>query len=205
MRKLIALFMAALLLLALVGCASDNEATEAPKTEATTEATTEAPEPVVTVDDPLEILNNVWAGYTDEEKFPAAGGDFSEENSNMEGPGRFSLEDLETLEYLLLMPADTAAMVDDAASLTHMMNANTFTCGAFHVTNAADVDAVVAALKDKITTNQWMCGFPDDLYIITIDNCVISVFGNAELTANFVAKTQSAYENAVIACNEPLI
>ena len=49
-----------------------------------------------------------------------------------------------------------------------MMNANTFTAGAFHVASSSDVDSVVSDLKDNIMNRQWMCGFPDKLVILTL-------------------------------------
>ena len=92
--------------------------------------------------DSLTILNKVWESYTDDEKFPAAGGDI--ENSVDDAPGAFNVSDIDSLEYLLSVPADDAALIDDAASLMHMMNANTFTCGALRAKSADDVSTLTA-------------------------------------------------------------
>ena len=76
--------------------------------------------------DALTLLNTVWDSYTDDEKFPAAGGDY--EHSVDGAPGAFDISDTDNLTYLLSVPAEDADKLDDAASLMHMMNANTFTC-----------------------------------------------------------------------------
>ena len=84
-------------------------------------------------------------------------------------------------------------------ALMHMMNANTFTCGAFHVTKSEDVTAVADSLKENILKRQWMCGFPDKLVVITVDDYVVSAFGNGELIDNFKAKLTAVYKSAVVA------
>ena len=83
-----------------------------------------------------------------------------------------------------------------------MMNANTFTAGAFHVASSSDVDSVVSDLKDNIMNRQWMCGFPDKLVIATLGNYVVSVYGDEELVNTFRDKFQAAYSDAAIAYDE---
>lgn len=46
------------------------------------------------------------------------------------------------MEVNLGFPAAQLDAVDGAASLIHMMNGNTFTCGAFHVKDASQMDSV---------------------------------------------------------------
>ena len=75
----------------------------------------------------LALLTKVWDSYTDDEKFPAAGGDY--ETSVDDAPGAFDPSNADNLNFLLTVPTEDASLIDDAASLMHMMNANTFTCG----------------------------------------------------------------------------
>ena len=70
-----------------------------------------------------------------------------------------------------------------------MMNANTFTAGAFHVASSSDVDAVVSDLKDNVMSRQWMCGFPDKLVILTLGDYVISCYGAEDLVDQFSEKS----------------
>ena len=59
MKKLTAILLAALTALSLTACAAKSDA----KTDASE------------IPDALTILNTVWASYSEDEKFPAAGGD----------------------------------------------------------------------------------------------------------------------------------
>ena len=223
MKKFGSLLVTFSVVLALTACGGNNENTESTvessvqvessesQEESTLEESTEesVEESEVTGDQAfsegaLDILTTVWASYGDDEKFPAAGGDFDEANSVMDGPGRYGIQDTEALDSVFGLPASAAGQIDGAASLMHMMNANTFTCGAFHVSNADDVQAVADALKDNILQRQWMCGFPDKLVIIQIDDYVISAFGKQEPMDTFQSKTLAAYENASVLYDEPI-
>ena len=99
-----------------------------------------------------------------------------------------------------------AAYIDDAASMMHMMNANTFTAGAYHIADAANQQAFCDKLKDNIMNRQWMCGFPDTLIIVTIgDNYVVSAFGNAEVIETFKTKLTAEYPVAQVLYEENLV
>lgn len=110
-----------------------------------------------------------------------------------DAPGNFSVEDGDALDYSLSFPAADAGKLSDAASLTHMMNANTFTAGAFHVASSSDVDSVVSDLKDNIMNRQWMCGFPDKLVVAEVGEYVVTVFGADELVDTFMTHLNGIY------------
>lgn len=154
--------------------------------------------------DVLTLLNTIWDSYGEDDKFPAMGGDFSEENMVNGGPGNYGIEDAAMLDNTLALPTASASMIDGAASLIHMMNANTFTCGAFHVSSSANVSAVADSLRENIQQRQWMCGFPDKLIVITVGDYVISAFGNEELIDTFKSKAMSAYGSAELVYEEPV-
>ena len=153
--------------------------------------------------DATALLTAVWDAHSDDEKFPAAGGDY--ENPVEDAPGAVSIADADNLNYMLTLPVEDAGKIDGAASLSHMMNANTFTAGAFHIANAPDVDAVVSDLKDNIMNRQWMCGFPDKLVILTMGDFVVSCFGAEELVDQFRDTLTSVYSEASVVCDEPLL
>ena len=144
--------------------------------------------------DSLALLTKVWDSYTDDEKFPAAGGDY--ETSVDDAPGAFDPSNADNLNFLLTVPTEDASLIDDAASLMHMMNANTFTCGALRVKNGDDAAKLAEDLRDAIQNKQWMCGFPDKLVIATLGNYVVSVYGDEELVNTFRDKLQAAYSDA---------
>ena len=194
MKKLLSILLAALLVFSLAACSSNNNpgGSDTPNNDPSS------------VNSALDLLNTVWASYGDDEKFPSAGGDMTEENMSMEGPGKFGVEDGAMLDSTLGFPEASAAKIDDAASLVHMMNANTFTCGAFHVANADDVDAVAAEVKDNIMNRQWICGFPDKLVIVNVDGYIVAFFGATDLVDAFNAKLTAAYSSAKTVCDEPI-
>ncbi len=98
-----------------------------------------------------------------------------------------------------LIPEANVAMIDDAALLQHPMMLNFFACTSFRVTDAANVEAVTAALDDAIKNNHWMCGQPEGYFIVTVGNVVVSVYGlNDNISAMKDALT-ATYENAVVA------
>ena len=177
MKKFLTLLLAAAMTLSLAACGSktdDNSGNNSQPASA------------------LELLNAVWANYSDDDKFPATGGDYDEANMTEDAPGNFSVEDGDALDYSLSFPAADASKLSDAASLTHMMNANTFTAGAFHVASSSDVD------------RQWMCGFPDKLVILTLGDYVISCYGAEDLVDQFSGKVTETFADAAVVCDEAI-
>ena len=158
----------------------------------------------VEIADALTLLNTVWASYTDDEKFPAAGGDYDEANMTDGAPGKVGLDDASSVEYLVSVPADVVSKFDDAASLFHMMNLNTFTCGAFHAVSTQDAAKLADDLHTAIADKHWMCGFPDKMVIVTLDQTVISLYGHEDLINTFRDKLQAAYPSAAIAYEEAI-
>lgn len=193
MKKFLAIILTALFIISLAACNGNDNPANADSSENES-----------AVKSSLELLTTVWDSYADDEKFPAAGGDMSEENIAMDAPGKFGIDDTAALDSTLGFPEASADKIDDAASLVHMMNANTFTCGAFHAKTAGDIDEISAALKDNIMQRQWMCGFPDKLIIVKIDGYIVSFFGENEIIDTFKNKLTSAYASAEILCDEPI-
>lgn len=171
--------------------------TETPKPETPAED-----KPAAAVDDALTILNAIWNTYSDEEKFPAAGGD--SEHAVDGAPGSFDVSNADSLSYQLTFPADDASLIDSAASLVHMMNLNTFTCGAFHVADANNVARLADDLRTTIQAKRWMCGFPDKLVIVTVGQSVFSVYGNEELVNTFRDKLLASYPTAAAVYDEAI-
>ena len=191
MKKIVSLLLVFVMVAAMfAGCATKPA-------ETTTEPA------VVVPASSLEILENIWALYGDDEKFFAMGGDFNNPVDN--APGNYSLEDVEMFSFQLYVPAEQVASVDEAASLIHAMNTNTFTCGAFHMAEGADADAFATAIRDNVQSAQWMCGFPEKLIVAVIGGeYVLMVFGLNDAVNPFEANLAVAYPDAVIAYNEEI-
>ena len=144
--------------------------------------------------DALSILTAVWNTYNDDEKFPVA----------EDAPISMDISSIDNISYLLTFPAEDAALIDEAASLTHMMNLNPFTCGAFHAVSTQDAAKLADDLHTAIADKHWMCGFPDKMVIVTLDQTVISLYGHEDLINTFRDKLQAAYPSAAIAYEEAI-
>ena len=151
---------------------------------------------------PLNLLNTVWKSYSEDDKFPASGGDYSEENAKDDAPGKFDVSDSAVLESTLAVPEDSADLLKKAASLTHMMNLNTFTAGAFQLKDSKNADKFAKAMKESIENRRWVCGFPDKFVIIKVNGYVVSAFGAEDLIDTFKSKTLKAYRDAKVYCEE---
>ena len=158
----------------------------------------EESKPAAKYDNAVDLLKNVWATYGEDEMFPA--GYMDEEGNMIDGPAKIGV-DGEILDSLLGVPADKAGSIDNASIMMHMMNANTFTGGAF---KTSDAKGLSDAIKGNLANRQWMCGFPDTLITIQVGDYLVSAFGNAELIATFKNKVTATYSNAKLLCEEPL-
>ena len=188
-NKLAALFLCGMMLFTLAACGQKDNGGN---------GGTDAAAPA----DSLELLTKVWDSYTDDEKFSAVGGDY--DHSVDDAPGAFDISQAENVEYMLTLPQDKVSLIDGAASLMHMMNANTFTCGAFHPAKAEDADTLAQTLRDSIQGKQWMCGFPDKLVVAKVGGYVVSFYGDQDLVNTFRDKLSAAWEGTEIVFDEAI-
>ena len=193
MKKIISLVLAAVMVLSMAACNGANnetpDETQAPAANVPGSA--------------LEILENIWNAYGEDEKFAVIGG-------NMEAPvdgapGNYDMAYAENLTWNLLVPADQLANVDQAATMIHMMNANTFTSGVVHMAAGADAAAFAAAMREAVQSNRWMCGFPETLVIAVIGGeYVLVAFGVNDAMNPFMTHFAEAYADAEILFNEAI-
>ena len=192
MKKIISLVLVCVMMLSLAACGTKTP------TE-TTPATTEAP--AVTVESSLAVLESIWNLYGEDEKFAVIGGNME---SPVDGaPGNYDMAYAENLTWNLLVPADQLANIDEAATMIHMMNANTFTCGVVHLTEGTDAAAFAQVMRDAIQGNMWMCGFPETLTVAVIGGeYVLIAFGVNDAMNPFMTHFNEAYADANILFNE---
>ena len=131
----------------------------------------------------------MWNDFGEDEKFAVIGGGPEQENMVDDAPGAYDLTDRSLAEINLVLPE--SAQVDEAASLIHMMNANTFTAAAYHATG--DTAELAQQLRDNIMNRQWMCGFPDKLVVAEVGEYVVTVFGANELVDTFMTHLNGIY------------
>ena len=156
------------------------------------------------ISDPVTLLNSVYALFGEDEKFPATGGDFSS-GELIEGAGSFALAEPDMLDNVTGFPAAEIASIDSAATLTHMMNQNTFTAGAYHVVSGTDLAALCEAIRANIQNRMWCCGFPEKLIVATVDDHIISAFGKEFAISAFTTHLTEAYPSAVIVIEEAIL
>ena len=150
----------------------------------------------------VDILNAIWGAYGDDEKFAIYGGNM--EDAVMDAPGAYNMAYAEGLTYNLLVPADQIANVAEAASMIHMMNANTFTCGVFRLADGVAAADFAAAMEAAVMSNQWMCGFPETLVIAEIEGHVLVAFGINDAMNPFQTHLAEAFAGASVLYNEPI-
>ncbi len=212
MKKIATILTALALMLSFAACGktdkkpdSTSDASQTENTTVTTEPTTDTSAPETdAASDPKALLDAIWNSYKEDDKFPAAGGDYDEANMVDGAPGNVGLADADSVEHLTGFPAASIGEIDAAASLFHMMNGNSFTCGAYRVKEGTDVDALAQSIRDAIQGRRWMCGFPDKIVIATVDNYIVSVFGLEDLVDNFRDTMLAVYPATSVVFDEPI-
>lgn len=193
MKKLLALILAGAMLFAFAACGGN---------ETPDENSTDAPVAQVDAADAADLLTKVWATFGEDEK-PFVMGGYAD--TMVDGaPGKFDVSLVEDMDAMLGLPQANAAQIDDAASVIHAMNANTFTGAAFHLAADTDAAAFVDALKANIQARQWMCGIPEKLLIVKVGDYVVSAFGAADIVDNLSAKIAALYNVAEVVVDEPI-
>ena len=179
MKKILALMLALVMALSLVACGGGNDTkNDEPNGDKPAEITSA-----------LALLETVWNDYGEDEKFAVVGGGPDAGQMVENAPAAFDLTDRSLAEHNLVLPE--SAQVDEAASLTHMLNANTFTAAAYHA--AGDVHALAAELRDAVQGNRWMCGFPDKVVVAVRDEYVVVAFGADDLVDAFSSRLSGIF------------
>lgn len=185
MKKLAAVLAASVVAFSCVACGTEQN--DAKKEEAKVE-----------IADTTELLTKAWEAVPEDSAFYVVGGDA--ENYVEGKPGTFNLEKAEELglENTMCYPLSAVEYIDSASSLIHGMISNGFTAGAYHLTESANAQKVVDAIKERTLGNQWMCGFPEKLMIATVGDYVVSVFGYLDNVEAFKDALSSVYGDAVV-------
>ena len=206
MKKLIALIMALAIVTSFTACGAKNE------TENTTDTTT-MPQEGITIEENIgdtigntgdykpqissessavEVLEPIWMGLGGEHQPAAYGGHFSEEYTS--GPATYDLTYAEDLAAVLLLPVEKMDSVEDAATVVHMLNANTMTAGVVKLKEGTDVVAFAGTVAERISNNQWMCGFPEWMSVVQIeDNFLFIAYGVYDLVTPMVENMDSSW------------
>ena len=193
MKKVITLLLAVMMALALAGCGGkQNDSKEGQEGGESKYA------------EALEVLNEIVKAYNEDQLFAMYGG--NQENAVMDAPGKFDVSKTDELENVYGLPADQSANIEDAASMVHMMNANTFTGIVCRLKDGVDMDAFVDSVKSSILARQWICGQPDTLVSINVDGRYVAVaFGVAEMMEDFKTNALSALNGSQVITEAPVV
>lgn len=171
LKKNLALFICAIAVVSMIGCGNKQEV---PENTTSSEKYEKA----------VDVLALAGSSF-DDEMINYFGG-MNAEGEIVNGvPCEVSLDDAEAVGTMLTFPADSISLVDEAASLTHLMNANTYTSAAFHVKNPEDLTLLAESIKDTVMSNQWICGFPEKLVIGQVENYIVYAYGRNDLVDIF--------------------
>lgn len=192
MKKLFALLLAVAMVLSMAACTKtdDNKNNDENNTD-----------PVNVPASALEVLETIWGEM--EAGFPVIGGNME---SPVDGaPGNYDMAYAENMTYNLLVPADQLTNITEAASAIHMMNANSFTSGVFHLAEGVTAADFAATMQSAVQNNPWMCGFPETLVIAAIGGeYVLVAFGVNDAMTPFQTALTAAYPEAEILYNEAI-
>lgn len=214
MKKLLALLLALIMVLSLVACGDTEKDPEPNKPEdgvvGDNNAEDETPDDVVTEPEeapvpPEEILANIWSAYPEDLKPMTFGGDY--ENNVENEPHSHTIADGgEELDGSIGYPADMIDKISEAAALRHMMNVNSFTCGAYILNDTADAQAVCDGIYNNLMNRSYLCGAPQWIVVMVLDGrWVINVFGAEDLVYAFRDTAVSLYgDNLSIVYDETM-
>lgn len=190
MKKITVYILAAILMLSAAGCGRGNEKeNEGEKASEYTQA--------------LDVMNAVKDAYAQDDLFAMYGGD--QEHAVTDAPGKFDMSKTEELTNTLGLPQSQVSVIDDAASMVHMMNANTFTSAVYHLKEGTDMENFADTVKENILAKQWICGQPDKLLIIRVDGeYVLTAYGEAQMMEVFKANALTALGSARVLTEAPI-
>lgn len=218
MKKIFALFLTVVsLTFCLAGCRMGSNTDTTPSTQPTmqpTQPTTPATTPTNATDptggmhaaktDSARILANIWAAYADDERFAVYGG--AVENSVADGPGDLDMMNTDELTSRYLLPESHLTLVQEGASLVHLMNNNIFTAAVFKLTDSQRLNTVAKDLRDNIQQNRWICGQPDKLLIADMgDGQLLMVFASTDAMEAFRTNMGKVYPDVKTLYNENIL
>ena len=209
MKKILAIVLAALMLVAFVGCGNTTDETNAPETNAPDANETEAPvvnTPVA--ENGLEIVNNIINSFTDAEKeeiYLSVAGGYGD-NMSWEAPGSHPINDedsrLSAMSFFNINEEILNIIDGEIGMAMNPMRIQNLMVGCFRVVDTADVNESAELVKTTVLSTQWTCGFPEKYVLIIIDDYILTMYGASIQLDAIVAKTQTIYESAVVFANE---
>lgn len=155
--------------------------------------------------DANDLYAKLWNTFSEEERFYAIGGD--EENRTENGPGKYDISKYKD-DYVyrtLVSPQLLPLIENEASTLQFMMNTNSFSSTCIKLKKNSDADTFAEGFKKTVLENEWMCGFPDRVTVVQIDEYLIAAYGIDDFMDAFKKNVQSFSSETTILVDEPVI
>ena len=210
--KVFALFLSCVMLLGLLsGCRSnvpqENDGHIVPTDDSTgatimTELTVPTMPAGMAESDSAKILQRIWDQYPQEERFATYGG--AVEQSVADAPGDLDMSVTEELTTRYLLPEDQLQMVEEGASLVHLMNNNIFTAVVFRVKESPE--NLAKSWRSGIQATRWICGQPDRMIMAQpVEGYLLMAFGSQDAMTAFKIHLTAAFPAANILYEEAIV
>ena len=196
MKKLFALLLTGILLVASAGCGNAPAQPQTPTQPSASAPPEKAPE-----NPALTVMQTIWAQFKGNKE--AYLGGFGEDY-RMAEPWQLDLSNEDFLQGALFLSEEQLVKVTAAASLMHGLNTNNLTAGAVALDEGVDYEIFAAEIKSRILNNQWVCGRPGGMRIVKVENCLLILYGTGSYAGGFVEALQQAYPDAQTLCQESI-
>ncbi|MBE6960371.1 MAG: hypothetical protein E7448_06590 [Ruminococcaceae bacterium] len=152
--------------------------------------------------DSAKILQKIWDQYPENERFAVYGG--AVEQSVADAPGDLDMSMTEELTTRYLLPEDQLQMVEEGASLVHLMNNNIFTAAVFRVKE--NPENLAKSWRSSIMSTRWICGQPDRLIMARpMEGYLLMAFGSQDAMSAFKNHLTAAFPAAHIVYEEAIV
>lgn len=184
--SILLIILASLSLLALAGCGNQED--------------------TVSISSALDYYNQVWSVFNTSGDFPGCGGDSAHSADN--APGQFDLneENAPQFQYLLHVNEELYDMLDqDAATLLHMMNLNTFTSAVARLKEPDRAGEFAQGYQAIIREQHWLCGAPEQMVVIGVGDYVVMAFGHTDNITNLISACTTVTPGATVLVSEAIV
>lgn len=138
------------------------------------------------------ILERIWNGYKDGERFAVFGG--APENAVADGPGDLDNTDAEMLMNRFFLTREQTTQITEGAALEHLLNRNVFGAAVVCLAEGADSAAFSQQLRDSLENACWLDGAPQRFLIAQPEEgFVLMAFGQTRVLDTFLIRMNQAF------------
>ena len=225
MKKIIAILLALAMVLSLAACGNTDDDKDTPN-NGDNQVENNDPNGTPDVDTPAEgeddtnpltsavdAINRIWEVMPEDFKPMTFGGETESEEIVENAAAAHSIGDGTRLDADFGYPAGMIDKISEAAALRHMMNVNSFTCGAYALNDSADAQAVADGITDALMNRSYLCGAPQWLVVMSVqdsfmsvqDSFIVSAFGAEDIINAFKEAAVSVYgDRLTVLCDQSM-